>query len=546
MKTMKRLISVILLLGMVGNALAVDIEWTNGGGDRLWRNAANWNFGVPAAADKAAIRQGGAGPIIDSSTTAVANVVVCGDWGHTDVMDITGGTLTIGGWFILGYGASDDGTFNVSGGTTTVGSDLNVGRAGAGHMNMTAGTITVTSAFGIGTNGGSGDVQLDGGTISCGSFSMTASATMDIGGGTLIVNGDATALINSYVGGGLITAYSGAGTVAVDYNVSNPGQTTVTANSPEKASYPTPPHGVTGVSINADLSWSPGAYATSHDVYFGIDATPDVGEFMGNQPGTTYDLPEMALGTTYFWRIDEVDTGNPESPWVGDVWSFTTQLNTATLKKGPYLIYPDNGDMQVLWQLDVGDACSLAWGLNTSYSDGDVDVYEYGTDHQYEYTITGLTPGAKYYYRVTVGAGYSTGSFTAAPADSATDIKFLMYGDTRTYPANHDIVCAGMSSVIASDPAYQTMILLAGDYVSIGDDETDWTDEFFNRSYSNLMQFQATMPINGARGNHENTATVFKKYYPYPYVNSCYWSFDYGPVHVAVIDQYIDFTAGSV
>ncbi len=542
------LISVILVLGMVGSALAADVDWTNAGGDRLWSNASNWSAGVPTDADKAGIRQGGDGPIIDTGTAAEALNLVVGDWSSpADNVTITGGTLTVatGGWFILGYQASNNGTFNVDGGTTTINANLQVGFMGTGNLNVTAGLATVTGTLGLGTSGGSGSVILNGGTVSCGAFSITT-GSMDVGGGTLIVNGDATALINSYVGGGLITAYSGAGTVAVDYNVSNPGQTTVTANSPEKASYPTPPHGVTGVSINADLSWSPGAYATSHDVYFGIDATPDAGEFMGNQPGTTYDLPEMALGTTYFWRIDEVDTGNPESPWVGDVWSFTTQLNTATLKKGPYLIYPDNGDMQVLWQLDVGDACSLAWGLNTSYSDGDVDVYEYGTDHQYEYTITGLTPGAKYYYRVTVGAGYSTGSFTAAPADSATDIKFLMYGDTRTYPANHDIVCAGMSSVIASDPAYQTMILLAGDYVSIGDDETDWTDEFFNRSYSNLMQFQATMPINGARGNHENTATVFKKYYPYPYVNSCYWSFDYGPVHVAVVDQYIDFTAGSV
>ncbi|MCK5563932.1 MAG: hypothetical protein KAJ07_01680, partial [Planctomycetes bacterium] len=277
------LISVILVLGMVGSALAADVDWTNAGGDRLWSNASNWSAGVPTDADKAGIRQGGDGPIIDTGTAAEALNLVVGDWSSpADNVTITGGTLTVatGGWFILGYQASNNGTFNVDGGTTTINANLQVGFMGTGNLNVTAGLATVTGTLGLGTSGGSGSVILNGGTVSCGAFSITT-GSMDVGGGTLIVNGDATALINSYVGGGLITAYSGAGTVAVDYNVSNPGQTTVTANSPEKASYPTPPHGVTGVSINADLSWSPGAYATSHDVYFGIDATPDAGEFMG-------------------------------------------------------------------------------------------------------------------------------------------------------------------------------------------------------------------------------------------------------------------------
>jgi len=30
------------------------------------------------------------------------------------------------------------------------------------------------------------------------------------------------------------------------------------------------------------------------------------------------------LNTTYFWRIDEINGANPDSPWAGKVWSFTT------------------------------------------------------------------------------------------------------------------------------------------------------------------------------------------------------------------------------
>ncbi len=534
------LISVILLLGMVGNVLAMDIDWTNGDSDRLWRNAANWNFGVPGDGDKAAIRQGGPGPIIDSSTTAIATDIALSDWSSFgDTLDMTGGSLTTSGWFIIGYQAVNDGTFNVSGGTANIGTNLFVGFQGAGNVNITAGTITVSNTFGIAQlAGSSGNVYLNGGTISCGSLSMLTGAAMDIGGGTLIINGNITLTINSYISSGWLTAYGGGGTLAVDYNVTNPGKTTVTANSPEKASYPSPGNGTTGISMNADLSWTAGIYATSHDVYFGTDPTPDATEFQGNQPGTTFALGTLDLATTYYWRIDEVDTGDPASPWIGDVWSFTTRSNTATFKKGPYLLYPGNNtEMQIHWQLDFSGTCSLAWGLDTNYSDGNVSVSQYGTDKQYKHTITNLTPGAKYYYEITVGTGTITGSFTAAPVNSATDLKFIMYGDSRTNPADHAITAAGINAIIASDPDYQTMLLFSGDW-SAQDTEASWNDEFFNRIYPSVTQTQASIPYQGCMGNHEGNGNVYRKYWPYPYVAPHYWSFDYGPIHVTVIDQY--------
>ena len=38
-------------------------------------------------------------------------------------------------------------------------------------------------------------------------------------------------------------------------------------------------------------------------------------------------------------------------------------------------------------------------------------------------------------------------------------------------------------------------------------------------------------------GNHEGPATLFVKYFPYPFVGGRYWSFDYGPIHVTVVDH---------
>ncbi|OHB75473.1 MAG: hypothetical protein A2Z25_21630 [Planctomycetes bacterium RBG_16_55_9] len=91
------------------------------------------------------------------------------------------------------------------------------------------------------------------------------------------------------------------------------------------------------------LSGEPGQLAASHDVYMGDNfedvnnATRDSDLFRGNQPLTFYvaGFPGFAYpdglvpGTTYYWRIDEVNDANPDSPWKGAVWSFSIPPKTA-------------------------------------------------------------------------------------------------------------------------------------------------------------------------------------------------------------------------
>ncbi|MCK5565916.1 MAG: PASTA domain-containing protein, partial [Planctomycetes bacterium] len=223
------------LVVSTGPEPAADRTWSNADADRVWDNPANWSGGiVPRSIDKAAIRTNAIdGPIVDSSTAALVNLVVLGDWSTVgDTIDVTGGSLTTVGWFIMSYGAANDSTFNVSGGVTTVGSHMDIGFNGAAQMNMTGGTVNVSAEFKIAANVGStGHVQLDGGTISSGSFIMANTATMDITNGTLIVSGDVTSTVNTYIGSGWITGYDGGGTVDVDYDISNAGKTTVTASN---------------------------------------------------------------------------------------------------------------------------------------------------------------------------------------------------------------------------------------------------------------------------------------------------------------------------
>jgi len=110
---------------------------------------------------------------------------------------------------------------------------------------------------------------------------------------------------------------------------------------PVFASRPTPANGALLADTWVSLVWRPGDLAVSHDVYLG-DNFDDVNEaaaetFRGNQvttffvvgfPGFPY--PDgLVPGTTYYWRIDEVNDTDPNSPWKGDVWSFAVPPRTA-------------------------------------------------------------------------------------------------------------------------------------------------------------------------------------------------------------------------
>jgi hypothetical protein len=80
------------------------------------------------------------------------------------------------------------------------------------------------------------------------------------------------------------------------------------------------------VDTDAQLMWASGFNASSHNVYFGTDETAVANgtgnTSKGNLPGTSYDPGPLAENTTYYWRVDEIDTSDMKHD--GQVWSFTT------------------------------------------------------------------------------------------------------------------------------------------------------------------------------------------------------------------------------
>jgi hypothetical protein len=102
------------------------------------------------------------------------------------------------------------------------------------------------------------------------------------------------------------------------------------------ATLPSPDNEAQEVPRDTIISWKEGQYTATHNVYFGTDFN-DVSEatvldprgvlVSENQSGTTFEplgTDPLEYNTTYYWRVDEINDLDPNSPWPGDVWSFTT------------------------------------------------------------------------------------------------------------------------------------------------------------------------------------------------------------------------------
>ena len=93
-----------------------------------------------------------------------------------------------------------------------------------------------------------------------------------------------------------------------------------------------PANGAVGITQTPVLTWTPGVFGASHEVYFGTDAdavknadtsSPEY-KGSGNLGSESYESGQLEWNTTYYWRVDEANNTNADSPWTGPLWSFAT------------------------------------------------------------------------------------------------------------------------------------------------------------------------------------------------------------------------------
>ena len=87
---------------------------------------------------------------------------------------------------------------------------------------------------------------------------------------------------------------------------------------------PEPANGDVDVTQTPILTWTPGVNGASHEIYFGTDAASLELKGSGNLGSESYEPGLLEWNTTYYWRVDEANSTNADSPWTGPLWSFTT------------------------------------------------------------------------------------------------------------------------------------------------------------------------------------------------------------------------------
>ncbi|MGD8499259.1 MAG: LamG domain-containing protein, partial [Phycisphaerales bacterium] len=253
--------------------------------------------------------------------------------------------------------------------------------------------------------------------------------------------GSAAAWVKHYVPGdnyrGFVRIYDRDGQANVDDIIR------VAEYMGTKASNPYPADGAIHPDVWASLAWSAGAFAESHDVYFGenfddVDAGTG-GTFLDNVPEDNVTDPYLIVGfpgypypggfvpgTTYYWRVDEVD---PTNTYKGDVWSFFVPPKKA--------FEPSPADGAEFIETDVTLTWTAGFGTitHTVYFGEDFDTVSNATVGTGAGTTAytppdPLEPGKTYYWRVDEADMFGTykgdvWSFTTLPEFAITDPNLL-------------------------------------------------------------------------------------------------------------------------
>jgi hypothetical protein len=141
---------------------------------------------------------------------------------------------------------------------------------------------------------------------------------------------------------------------------------------------------------NLNLTWCPGLFTAKdngHEVYFGTNfnevhnannSWPIGGVYKGPVSNPSYPIPRsnLELGTTYYWRIDEVNTAHPALCWKGSVWSFTADCYLLDNFDSYWILnnlpqswndYTYNGSCALVYPREAPEPVRSGWSMRYEY-----------------------------------------------------------------------------------------------------------------------------------------------------------------------------------
>lgn len=246
--------------------------------------------------------------------------------------------------------------------------------------------------------------------------------------------------------------------------ISRAPQLTVTyvapCQAPAAPGSPSPAPGATGVSA-VTLDWNDVPGAGGYKVYAGTSSPPS---FAGVTTGSSFQLPGLAPGAQYWWRIEALASCDAEVASSSPTWTFTA--GSCLPLTAPSLLTPSDGaggqarSANLSWSAVPG-----AQSYEILFDTVSPPVRSAGTTAGTSLTIGGLLPATTYSWRVravsTCDASFSatstTSSFTTALAPRADA------GIDRQIVSGETTVLGGSPAASAGTPPYTYhWVLLSG------------------------------------------------------------------------------------
>ena len=190
------------------------------------------------------------------------------------------------------------------------------------------------------------------------------------------------------------------------------------------AALPKPANRETEVAQDTVLSWMAGDYADKHDVYFGKvfddvndasrDNDPNSVLVSQNQDETTFEPPGLLeFAQSYYWRVDEFNDADSNSPWKGNVWSFQVINYFIVDDFEDYNNYPPD-DIFSVWK-DGYDVDTN--GALIGYDQPDIDAGEHFVETE---IVHGGQQSMPYFYNNIGTTTYSEAECMFSPAQDWT------------------------------------------------------------------------------------------------------------------------------
>jgi len=200
-------------------------------------------------------------------------------------------------------------------------------------------------------------------------------------------------------------------------------------------------------------------------------------------------------------------------------------MQTPALTRGPYLQSTTRDRVIVVWQTDVaGDSV-----VEYSGSDFVRRIEDPALVTTHVVTLTGLSAGATYPYRISTGnVMLHEATFSTAP-DPGRAFSFVVIGDSGTgYQTQYDVA----ARMLALGPDF---MLHTGDVIYPAGEAANYDPYFFN-PYRDLLD---RIPVFPSLGNHDYGTANGQPYLDAFYLpgNERYYSFDWGDAHFVALDS---------